>query len=165
MVLEGLTRVPLGRPFNLIVDTLLVTNQIYILNRLNLNLYAISPSEVCSADALVGKCTILGPPLGVVAEFYQSNHDVELVDTIYLACINTTVTIADPGVISKSSMVSPDALNTCEGPVYEVRIPDIYNSKNFRNQFYVMLRVGGAISRFHLQNYEIAHSRLARHLA
>ena len=73
--------------------------------------------------------------LGCEAEFRQSNHEGELVGWIQEARKGFSAIIINGGAYSHTSVAIHDALKTCDLPVIEVHISNIYRREPFRHHF------------------------------
>jgi len=145
-----------------------VSKPIFILNGPSLNLLGKRQPEIYGRDTLediARNCASLAETLGLKTEFFQSNHEGEIIDTIQQASQDAAGIIINPGAFTHTSVAILDALNAYDGPVFEVHISNVYKRESFRHRSYVSLRADGVIAGFGVQGYELALRRLAKILA
>ena len=72
--------------------------------------------------------------LGVEVEYYQSNHEGDLVDTIHRWADNGFVgVVSNPGAYTHTSVALRDAISSTDLKVVEVHISNIYKREEFRH--------------------------------
>lgn len=141
-----------------------MTKTIYILNGPNLNLLGKRQPEIYGHDTLedVAKnCADLGGELGLEIDLKQSNFEGGIVEMIHEAREKAAGIIINPGAYTHTSVAILDALNTFEGPVFEVHISNVHKRESFRHHSYVSLRADGVMAGFGVQGYELALRRMA----
>jgi 3-dehydroquinate dehydratase-2 len=88
--------------------------------------------------------TCLASQEGVAVEFFQSNHEGELVDRIQQAHGQVDCIVINPGAYTHYSIAIYDALKTVQIPVIEVHLSNIFAREGFRSQSLISpLAVGG----------------------
>ena len=140
-----------------------MSKPIFILNGPSLNLLGTRQPEIYGRDTLediARNCAALAEQLGLKTEFFQSNHEGEIIDTIQRAGEDAVGIIINPGAFTHTSVAILDALNAYDGPVFEVHISNVYKRESFRHRSYVSLRADGVIAGFGIQGYELAIQRL-----
>jgi 3-dehydroquinate dehydratase-2 len=145
-----------------------MTKKIFILNGPNLNLLGKRQPDIYGHDTLedVAKnCAALGADLGLEIDLKQSNFEGGIVEMIHDARENAAGIIINPGAYTHTSVAILDALNTFEGPVFEVHISNVHKRESFRHHSYVSLRADGVMAGFGVQGYELALRRMAVVLA
>lgn len=145
-----------------------MTKKIFILNGPNLNLLGKRQPEIYGHDTLedvAANCTTLGVDLGLEIDLKQSNFEGGIVEMIHDARENAAGIIINPGAYTHTSVAILDALNTFEGPVFEVHISNVHKRESFRHHSYVSLRADGVMAGFGVQGYELALRRMAVVLA
>lgn len=145
-----------------------MTKKIFILNGPNLNLLGKRQPDIYGHDTLedVAKnCAALGADLGLEIDLKQSNFEGGIVEMIHDARENAAGIIINPGAYTHTSVAILDALNTFEGPVFEVHISNVHKRESFRHHSYVSLRADGVMAGFGVQGYELALRRMAVILA
>ncbi|MFT6423809.1 MAG: 3-dehydroquinate dehydratase-2 [Celeribacter sp.] len=141
-----------------------MTKKIYILNGPNLNLLGKRQPEIYGHDTLddvAQTCAALGADLGLEIDLKQSNFEGGIVEMIHEAREQAVGIIINPGAYTHTSVAILDALNTFEGPVFEVHISNVHKRESFRHHSYVSLRADGVMAGFGVQGYELALRRMA----
>jgi 3-dehydroquinate dehydratase-2 len=145
-----------------------MTKNIFILNGPNLNLLGKRQPDIYGHDTLddvAANCAALGADLGLSIELKQSNFEGGIVEMIHDAREQAAGIIINPGAYTHTSVAILDALNTFEGPVFEVHISNVHKRESFRHHSYVSLRADGVMAGFGVQGYELALRRMAVVLA
>ncbi len=115
--------------------------KIYVINGPNLNLLGIrEPGKygTDSYDTLCKRVKEKCDSLGVEVEFYQSNHEGDLVDKIhegYFKGIDGI--IMNPGAYTHTSIALLDALLAVKIPCVEVHISKLEEREDFRQVSYI----------------------------
>jgi 3-dehydroquinate dehydratase-2 len=133
-----------------------------------LNLLGKRQPEIYGHDTLedvAANCATLGADLGLDVDLKQSNFEGGIVEMIHDARENADGIIINPGAYTHTSVAILDALNTFEGPVFEVHISNVHKRESFRHHSYVSLRADGVMAGFGVQGYELALRRMAVVLA
>ena len=121
--------------------------QILFLNGPNLNMLGVREKEFYGSQTLGdinAELTSLATSKGVAVEFFQSNHEGELVDRIQQALGRVDFIIINPGAFTHYSIAIYDALKAVQIPVIEVHLSNIFARENFRSQSLISpLAVGG----------------------
>ena len=127
-----------------------------VINGPNLNLLGLrEPALYGRMDyqALVDLVSQAAARHGVEVEFYQSNHEGDLVDAIQQARISCDGIIINPAAYTHTSIAILDALKAVGLPAAEVHITDVTQREEFRRISYAgMACVGHFIGRG-LQGY------------
>ena len=120
---------------------------ILFINGPNLNMLGVREKEFYGAQTLEeinAELGVLAAQKGIVVEFYQSNHEGELVDRIQQAYEQTECIVINPGAFTHYSLAVYDALKTVQIPVIEVHLSNIYARESFRSHsLFSPLAVGG----------------------
>lgn len=121
--------------------------QILFINGPNLNMLGVREKEFYGSQTLEDintELTSLATSKGVAVEFFQSNHEGELVDRIQQALGRVDFIIINPGAFTHYSIAIYDALKAVQIPVIEVHLSNIFARENFRSQSLISpLAVGG----------------------
>ena len=72
--------------------------------------------------------------LGVEVEFFQSNHEGEIIDKIHYTHNNADGIIINPGAFTHYSYAIADALSSISVPCIEVHISNIHKREEFRRK-------------------------------
>ena len=131
--------------------------KIFIINGPNLNMLGIrEPSHYGKTDytTLVASLTDHCKRLSVDAEFYQSNHEGDLVDCIQRAYFEGADGIViNPGAYTHTSIALLDAIKSTSLPTVEIHISDINAREEFRKISYIRSACLKTISGRGVQGY------------
>ncbi|MDZ7763032.1 MAG: type II 3-dehydroquinate dehydratase [Melioribacteraceae bacterium] len=97
-------------------------------------------------------------------EFFQSNHEGELIDKIQSADSYFDGIIINPGGFSHTSVAIRDALTVCKTVKVEIHISNLSTREDFRKTLLTAAACDGYISGFKLQSY-IAGAFLIKQLS
>ncbi len=86
-------------------------------------------------------------------EFFQSNHEGELIDKIQSAHKSFNGLIINPGGFSHTSVAIRDALEICTIPKVEVHISNLATRETFRHTMLTASSCDGYISGFREKSY------------
>ena len=86
-------------------------------------------------------------------EFFQSNHEGELIEKIQGASSYFSGIIINPGGYSHTSVAIRDALSICKIPKVEVHISNLTQREDFRNNMITAASCDGYISGFKINSY------------
>ncbi len=114
--------------------------KILVINGPNLNMLGIREPDIYGIktyDDLLLYIKEEADRLGVAVEFYQSNHEGDIVDKIQSAYGNTDGIVINPAAYTHTSIAIPDALKAVGIPTVEVHISDISSREAFRRISYV----------------------------
>lgn len=116
--------------------------KILIINGPNLNLLGLREPDIYGRQTygdLVNFCRSAADTQGVDVEFYQSNHEGAIVDTIQAAHGNFDGIVINPAAYTHTSVAILDALKAVAIPTVEVHLSDVSARESFRNFSYVSL--------------------------
>ena len=88
-------------------------------------------------EDLLKLCSDHCQKVGVEVEFYQSNHEGDLVDRIQACFKNTDGIVINPGAYTHTSVAILDALKAVGIPTVEVHISNVNEREPFRRISYV----------------------------
>lgn len=114
--------------------------KILVINGPNLNMLGIREPDIYGRktyDDLLSYIKEEAEKLGIAVEFYQSNHEGDIVDKIQSAYGNTDGIVINPAAYTHTSIAIPDALKAVGIPTVEVHISDISSREAFRRISYV----------------------------
>ncbi len=94
--------------------------------------------------------------VGIRIEFFQSNHEGELLDRIHQARDDFELIIINAGALSHYSIALHDALRAVNIPVIEVHLSNIYAREEFRHQSLISPVAQGGIFGFGALSYRLA---------
>ena len=86
-------------------------------------------------------------------EFFQSNHEGELIDKIQTAKESFDGLIINPGAYSHTSVSIKDALEICSIPKIEVHLSNLASREDFRHTMLTASSCDGYISGFREKSY------------
>ena len=136
---------------------------VLILNGPNLNLTGTREPTVYGTETLTSICTSLADSadsLGIETEFFQSNHEGELIDKIQQAYGVYDGIIINAGAYSHYSYAIRDAIVASYVPTVEVHISNIYGREEFRHTSVIAPVCIGSIVGFGSFGYHLALAAL-----
>ena len=101
-------------------------------------------------------------PHGHSVEFFQSNHEGELVDRVHAARGNCGGIIVNGGALSHYGWSLHDALATFDGPIVEVHLSNTAARESWRHTSVLTPVAKGTIMGLGPDGYELATEALAR---
>jgi len=102
--------------------------------------------------------------LGLRIDFFQSNHEGELVEMIQKARHRADYIIINAGAYTHTSIAIRDALLAVGIPAIEVHISNIYKRESFRHKSFLADVVQGQICGLGLLGYRLALQAAAYYL-
>lgn len=115
-------------------------NKVLILNGPNINMLGIREPDIYGRGTYDDLCAQIGEHAkmrGVTVDFYQSNHEGELVDAIQGAYGKYDGIVINPAAYTHTSVALLDALKAVGIPTVEVHISDVDGREEFRHISYV----------------------------
>lgn len=113
--------------------------KILVINGPNLNMLGIREPEIYGTETLedlisyvVGYCK----PRDIEVEFYQSNHEGDIIDAIQKTLDKFDGIIINPAGYTHSSIAIPDAIKAVNIPAVEVHLSDMTAREEFRKISY-----------------------------
>ncbi len=140
--------------------------KILVINGPNLNMLGIREPDIYGRktyDDLLSYIKEEAEKLGVAVEFYQSNHEGDIVDKIQSAYGNTDGIVINPAAYTHTSIAIPDALKAVGIPTVEVHISDISSREAFRRISYVSPVALKTIAGKGFEGYILAMNELISH--
>ncbi len=138
---------------------------ILVINGPNLNMLGIREPDIYGKetyDDLMAKCRAKAEEINVQVDFYQSNHEGDLVDIIQQAYGTVDGIVINPGAYTHTSVAILDALKTVGIPAVEVHISDVDSREEFRKTSYIRQYVIETITGQGLDGYTMAMETLTR---
>lgn len=133
--------------------------RIFVINGPNLNMLGTRQPEIYGSGTLAdieSGCREKAAALGLEIEFFQSNHEGEIVTAIQQARGRFDAVVINPAAYSHTSVAIMDALLACGMPVVEVHLSNIHRREDFRHFSYVSKAADGVICGFGKQGYLLA---------
>ena len=137
-----------------------------VINGPNLNMLGIREPDIYgnrTYDDLVATTREAAMGLGVETEFYQSNHEGDLVDVIQDAYGKYDGIIINPAAYTHTSVALLDAVKAVGLPTVEVHISDVSTREEFRQVSYIRQAVIGTIAGKGFDGYVEAIKLLLAH--
>ncbi len=116
--------------------------KILVINGPNLNMLGIREPQIYGSKTytdLVNMIAAHCETQGIDVEFYQSNHEGDLVDKIQQAYGNADGIVINPGAYTHTSIALLDAVKSVGIPTVEVHISDLDLREDFRKVSYIRL--------------------------
>ena len=132
--------------------------KILVLNGPNLNLLGTREPDVYGAatlDGIQAELELLASELGVEIEFYQSNHEGELVDRVQAASGSVDGILVNPAAYTHSSIALRDAFAAVGIPFVEVHLSNIHAREEFRKHSLLADLAIGCVVGFGSSSYSL----------
>ena len=137
---------------------------ILVINGPNLNMFGMREPQIYGAETLAdyeAKIEALCAELGVSCQFFQSNHEGELVTSIQNAALPDSPGTAKAIVINAAaythtSVALRDALSLFSGPKIEVHVSNVMKREAFRHESYISAVCDGIIIGLGINSYLMA---------
>ena len=116
--------------------------KIFVINGPNLNMLGIREPNHYGRETyadLVAKIERHCKACNVEVEFFQSNHEGDLVDKIQSAYNNADGIVINPGAYTHTSIALLDAVKSVGVPTVEVHISKVEEREDFRQISYIRL--------------------------
>lgn len=116
--------------------------KLLVINGPNLNMLGIREPGIYGKSSYADLVKLIGDycaEKGVTVEFYQSNHEGDIVDKIQSAYGVTDGIVINPAAYTHTSVAILDAIKAVGIPTVEVHISDIHTREEFRKFSYVSL--------------------------
>lgn len=136
--------------------------KILIINGPNLNLLGIRKPEMYGHKNLDQVNEFIKKYFKrIEVEFYQSNHEGEIIDKIQQATGDFNGIVINPGALTHYSYAIRDAIEAVTIPVSEVHISNVHGREDFRSKSVISDVCSGTISGFGIYGYVLAVQALA----
>ena len=118
----------------------MTSKKILVINGPNLNMLGVREPEIYGSATYDDLVKYVGEgiaALGAEADFYQSNHEGDLVDAIQSAYGKYDAIVINPAAYTHTSVALLDAVKAVGLPTAEVHISDVSKREAFRQQSYI----------------------------
>ncbi|MCI7785067.1 MAG: type II 3-dehydroquinate dehydratase [Succinivibrio sp.] len=146
---------------------MLAKYSILVVNGPNLNMLGVREPEIYGHETLKDLEKMLqnvADELDVKIEFYQSNHEGDIVDTIQQSYKKVDFILLNAGAYTHTSGAIRDALAGIDMPFYEIHISNVHKREEFRHHSFLSDVAVGVIVGFGLDGYEFALRGAVRYL-
>lgn len=133
--------------------------RILVLNGPNLNLLGEREEEIygrVTLEEIERSLAKQGRAAGIEVEFYQSNHEGDLIEQIHAARGRFEAIIINPGALTHYSYALYDALRAVKMPVIEVHLSNIHAREEWRRMSVTAPAAVGVITGFGPLSYSLA---------
>ena len=140
---------------------------ILVVNGPHLNMLGVREPEIYGHETLKDLEKMLqnvADELDVKIEFYQSNHEGDIVDTIQQSYKKVDFILLNAGAYTHTSVAIRDALAGIDMPFYEIHISNVHKREEFRHHSFLSDVAVGVIVGFGLDGYEFALRGAVRYL-
>ncbi|MCB1851347.1 MAG: type II 3-dehydroquinate dehydratase [Gammaproteobacteria bacterium] len=140
---------------------------ILVLNGPNLNLLGSREPALYGHDTLMSisaRLTTAAQTAGHQLEFFQSNAEHELINSIHKAYNRVEFILFNPAAFTHTSVALRDAILAVSIPFIEVHLSNIYRREEFRRHSFFSDIAKGVISGLGAQGYDLALQAALRHL-
>ena len=130
--------------------------KILVINGPNLNMLGIREPAIYGTATYGDLCAQIQRKCdaeGILVEFFQSNHEGDLVDTIQGAYGKADGIVINPGAYTHTSVALLDAVKSVGIPTVEVHISDPDTREDFRHISYIRLACVATIKGHGLAGY------------
>ena len=132
--------------------------KILVIHGPNLNLLGKREPEIYGSVTLQKinqRLTALALIEKVIVDFFQSNHEGEIVTKIGDSKGVYDAIVMNPAAYTHTSIAIRDAVSAVDVPVIEVHLSNIYAREEFRHQSLIAPAAKGQISGFGVKSYEL----------
>jgi 3-dehydroquinate dehydratase-2 len=133
--------------------------RILVINGPNLNLLGSREPEIYGSsglDQIEDGMRQMVRDLEIELEFFQSNHEGDLIDMVHQSRGRADCIIVNAGGLTHYSVSLYDALKSVDIPVIEVHMTNIYRREEFRHKSYISPAAVGGVFGFGAASYYLA---------
>ncbi|MCU4165017.1 type II 3-dehydroquinate dehydratase [Carboxylicivirga caseinilyticus] len=129
---------------------------ILIINGPNLNLLGKREPGIYGSDTFEDYFNILLEKFnGVDLEYFQSNHEGEIIDKLHEKGFEIDGIVLNAGAFTHTSLAIADAISAIKSPVVEVHISNVFKREAVRHHSFISPVCMGSISGFGLDSYRL----------
>ena len=130
--------------------------KLIIINGPNLNLLGKREPEIYGSQTFEDYFDTLKSKHSVIRlEYFQSNHEGELIDKIHEVGFSFDGIIMNAGAYTHTSIAIGDALAAITSPAIEVHISNVHARESFRQKSYMAANCVGSIIGLGLAGYDL----------
>ncbi|KAF0129165.1 MAG: 3-dehydroquinate dehydratase II [Bacteroidetes bacterium] len=134
-----------------------IAMKILIINGPNLNLLGKRQVEIYGNQSFEDYYNFLKIQFKTIdLEFFQSNHEGELIDKLHFSNHHFDAVVMNPGAFAHTSIALADAIKSIAIPVVEVHISNIHARESYRRNSLTAEACRGIISGFGMESYRLA---------
>ena len=133
--------------------------KLLVVNGPNINMLGIREPEVYGKGTYIDLCNLVDNycrEKDIEVEFFQSNHEGDIVDTIQNAYDNFDGIIINPAAYTHTSIAILDALKAVGIPTVEVHISDVSKREDYRQVSFIRDYCKKSIMGFGFKGYLMA---------
>ncbi|WP_432204495.1 type II 3-dehydroquinate dehydratase [Cetobacterium somerae] len=133
--------------------------KIQIINGPNLNFLGKREPEIYgykTLDIINNELEIYGKNYEIELEFFQSNHEGEIIDKIQEIYNKVDYLIINPGALTHYGIGIRDAILSTDIKTIEVHLSNVYSREKFRHKSVISDICIGKITGFGLEGYKMA---------
>lgn len=133
--------------------------KLLVVNGPNINMLGIREPEVYGNGTYIDLCNLVDNycrEKDIEVEFFQSNHEGDIVDTIQNAHDNFDGIIINPAAYTHTSIAILDALKAVDIPAVEVHISDVSKREDYRQVSFIRDYCKKSIMGFGFKGYLMA---------
>ena len=137
--------------------------KLLVVNGPNINMLGIRELEVYGSGTYIDLCNLVDNycrEKNIEVEFFQSNHEGDIVDTIQNAHDNFDGIIINPAAYTHTSIAILDALKAVGIPAVEVHISDVSKREDYRQVSFIREYCKKSIMGFGFKGYLMAVDNL-----
>lgn len=133
--------------------------KILIINGSNLNFLGKRQNYIYGNETLEeinSYIKLEGEKIGILVDFYQSNHEGDIIDKIHKECNNYDGFIINAGAFTHYSYSIYDAILSVDKKFIEVHLSNIFSREDFRKKSVISEACIGQICGFGKHSYVLA---------
>ncbi len=131
--------------------------RVFVINGPNLNLLGTRETTIYGSDNLadiIENCKQVAKQSHIEIEFFQSNHEGQIVDWVQSAINNADAIIINAGAYTHTSIAIHDAVKAYNGYKIELHISNPYARETFRHHSYLSPVVDSVVAGMGAKGYE-----------